>query len=66
VRTPLETENRLEGNRMSQATWPVGDPQFEPLFRDLIAIVCDIIVFYDIQVDRGIAKLEDIANEGRR
>jgi hypothetical protein len=48
---------------MSQPKWPVGDPRFEPIFRDLTAAITELLAWYDAYCDRGIAKLEDTANE---
>jgi hypothetical protein len=43
--------------------WPVGDPRFEPIFRDLVTSVRKLLTAYDAYCERGIADLEDAANE---
>jgi hypothetical protein len=43
--------------------WPVGDPRFEPLYRDLLAAVRELLAAYDAYCNHGLAKLEDAANE---
>ncbi|MDP9223857.1 MAG: hypothetical protein M3P18_08375 [Actinomycetota bacterium] len=42
--------------------WLIGDPVYEPLFRDLITIMNEFID-WDCRV--GIAKLEAVANEAQ-
>ena len=48
---------------MTAPKWPVGDPRFDPLYRDLTASIRELLTAYDTYCDRGIAKLEDTANE---
>jgi hypothetical protein len=46
--------------------WPVGDPIWEPPFRDLTAAVTRLLASYQTYCDRGITQLEDAANEDPR
>jgi hypothetical protein len=48
---------------MTAPKWPVGDPHFEPLFRDLITNIHQLLAAYDTYCNHGITRLEDAANE---